>query len=60
MNNQELSLVPMGIQDFPKIREMGYCYVDKTKRIHQLLSSSPNVVFLSRPRRFGSRFCVQR
>ena len=45
--------LPLGIQDFPKIREMGYVYVDKTVRIHELISSSGGAFFLSRPRRFG-------
>ncbi len=47
-------LMPIGIQDFKKLRtdEKGYLYVDKTKEIHKLLTTS-SVVFLSRPRRFG-------
>jgi hypothetical protein len=46
-------LLPLGIQDFVKIRENGYCYIDKTARIHELISGSGAVCFLSRPRRFG-------
>jgi hypothetical protein len=45
--------LPIGIQDFAKIRDGGYCYVDKTARIHDLLTGSSSQVFLSRPRRFG-------
>jgi len=45
--------LPIGIQDFARIRENGFCYVDKTTRIHQLVSSSGGAFFLSRPRRFG-------
>jgi hypothetical protein len=45
--------LPIGIQDFPKIREEGFCYVDKTARIHQLINGSGQAFFLSRPRRFG-------
>jgi hypothetical protein len=45
--------LPIGIQDFVKIREGGYNYVDKTARIHQLISGSGGAFFLSRPRRFG-------
>ncbi len=47
-------LMPIGIQDFKKLRtdEKGYLYIDKTKEIHKLLTTS-SVVFLSRPRRFG-------
>jgi hypothetical protein len=44
---------PIGIQDFVKIREEAYCYVDKTARIHELLSGPEGTYFLSRPRRFG-------
>jgi len=32
--------LPIGIQDFVSIREEGFCYVDKTARIHQLISGS--------------------
>ena len=45
--------LPIGIQDFTKIREDGFCYVDKTARIHQLISRSGGAFFLSSPRRFG-------
>lgn len=43
---------PIGIQDFAKLREYGYVYVDKTKYIMKL-TESPAYYFLSRPRRFG-------
>ena len=46
-------LLPLGIQDFVKIREGGYAYVDKTARIHRLITGSEGAYFLSRPRRFG-------
>jgi hypothetical protein len=45
--------LPIGIQDFVKIREGGYVYVDKTAQIHKLITGSGGVFFLSRPRRFG-------
>jgi len=45
--------LPIGIQDFATIREDGFCYVDKTAQIHQLISGSGKAFFLSRPRRFG-------
>ncbi|GHV12590.1 ATPase AAA [Fibrobacterales bacterium] len=44
--------LPLGIQTFSEIREDGYHYVDKTARIHELVTST-KVDFLSRPRRFG-------
>lgn len=43
---------PIGIQDFRKIREEGYLYVDKTEIIYRLLMRG-SYYFLSRPRRFG-------
>lgn len=45
-------LYPIGIQNFEKIRECGYTYVDKTALIHRLAASG-TYYFLSRPRRFG-------
>jgi hypothetical protein len=44
--------LPIGIQDFPKIRENGFVYVDKTELAYQLCTSQ-SAYFLSRPRRFG-------
>lgn len=44
--------LPIGIQSFEKIRNVGYSYVDKTELIHQLVSNN-SPCFLSRPRRFG-------
>jgi hypothetical protein len=46
-------LLPIGIQDFVDIRERGFVYVDKTARIHELITGSGKSFFLSRPRRFG-------
>ena len=43
--------LPIGIQDFRKIRENDYLYVDKTELLYQLTLN--NYYFLSRPRRFG-------
>ena len=45
-------LYPIGIQNFEKIREGGYIYVDKTAMIYDLVKSG-TYYFLSRPRRFG-------
>jgi hypothetical protein len=47
-----LRKLPIGIQDFPSLREEGYLYVDKTAFIHKLATEG-RVYFLSRPRRFG-------
>ena len=43
---------PIGIQNFQKLRESGFLYVDKTALVHQLVSIE-GCYFLSRPRRFG-------
>ena len=41
---------PIGIQDFEKIIQNGYVYVDKTEMVYQLAHNG-NIYFLSRPRR---------
>ena len=43
---------PIGIQQFEKLREEGWVYVDKTNHIHRMVSNG-TYFFLSRPRRFG-------
>lgn len=43
---------PIGIQSFPKLREEGFAYVDKTGYIISLIRN-PGYYFLGRPRRFG-------
>ena len=50
-------LYPIGIQNFQKIREDGYVYVDKTAAIHDLFHTG-NYYFLSRPRRFGKSLLI--
>jgi hypothetical protein len=44
--------LPLGLQDFRKIRELDLVYIDKTEHIFDLVSA-PSAYFLSRPRRFG-------
>jgi hypothetical protein len=44
--------LPLGIQNFRKIVEGNYVYVDKTRYIYDILNDS-SYYFLSRPRRFG-------
>lgn len=48
---------PIGIQDFQKLREEGYFYVDKTREVFQLIKSG-QYYFLSRPRRFGKSLLI--
>ena len=43
---------PIGIQEFDKIINGGYVYVDKTDLIYRLVTEG-SIYFLSRPRRFG-------
>lgn len=45
-------IYPIGIQNFEKIRKGGYCYIDKTALIYQMVKTG-SYYFLSRPRRFG-------
>ncbi len=44
--------LPIGIQDFPTIRNEDFYYVDKTSLVRQLVDEGRHY-FLSRPRRFG-------
>ena len=50
-------LYPIGIQNFEKLREGGFVYIDKTDKIYSLVSSG-GYYFLSRPRRFGKSLLV--
>ena len=50
-------LYPIGIQNFEKIREGEYVYVDKTATLYQLVTTG-TYYFLSRPRRFGKSLLV--
>ena len=45
--------LPVGIDDFRKLRESHFYYVDKTRLIEQLLLNWSEVTFFTRPRRFG-------
>lgn len=44
--------LPIGIQEFEKLRNDGYLYIDKTRYLHKLVNEG-SYYFLSRPRRFG-------
>ena len=45
--------LPIGIDNFEKIRKENFYYVDKTKLIEQLLERWGEVNLFTRPRRFG-------
>ena len=49
----EFLKLPVGIDNFEKIRRNGFYYVDKTSLIEQLFSSWGEVDLFTRPRRFG-------
>ena len=49
--------LPIGIQDFEKIRTGGYLYIDKTEHVYRLASEG-SYYFLSRPRRFGKSLLI--
>ena len=50
--NRQLKL-PVGIENFQEVRQLGFYYVDKTKMIEHLLSQWGKVNLFTRPRRFG-------
>ena len=50
-------IYPIGIQNFEKIRNDGYVYVDKTALIYELATTG-SYYFLSRPRRFGKSLLI--
>ncbi len=49
----EALMLPVGIDNFEKIRKSDFYYIDKTKLIEQILESCGKVNLFTRPRRFG-------
>lgn len=45
--------LPIGVDDFKKLREIDYYYIDKTLLIKELLDNRSEVSLFTRPRRFG-------
>ena len=45
--------LPVGIEDFAEIRQLGFYYIDKTKLIEQLHNGWGKVSLFTWPRRFG-------
>lgn len=45
--------LPIGIENFEKIRTQGFYYIDKTSLIRDLLFQWGEVNLFTRPRRFG-------
>ena len=48
----QLRELPIGVQDFEKLRTRKLLYIDKTQYVADLLQGG-GIYFLSRPRRFG-------
>ena len=53
MPHAEKRKLPVGVEDFEKIRREGFYYVDKTTMIRDLLRKWGDVNMFTRPRRFG-------
>ena len=49
----EKASLPIGIEDYGRIRREGFYYVDKTRLIKELLEHTAYVNLFTRPRRFG-------
>ena len=49
--------LPLGLQDFRKIIENDFLYVDKTEYLFQI-TNNPGAYFLARPRRFGKSITI--
>jgi hypothetical protein len=45
--------IPLGLDDFRKLREQGLVYVDKSHLIREVLDKGAQTILLPRPRRFG-------
>ena len=50
-------IYPIGIQNFEKIRQDGYFYIDKTAWVYQMVKTG-SYYFLSRPRCFGKSLLI--
>ena len=45
--------IPIGVDDFKKVRDGDYCFVDKSELISDILREGAEVYLFTRPRRFG-------
>src|SRR3954447_23388192 len=45
--------IPIGVDDFRKLREQGLVYVDKSHLVREMLDKGAEAFLLPRPRRFG-------
>lgn len=53
-----MKTLPIGIEDFKKLRECNHYYVDKTLFIKELLDNRGEVNTFTRPRRFGKTLAL--
>ncbi len=53
MDENRQKKLPIGIESFEEIRAEGFCYIDKTGLIMELLDNWGKVNLFTRPRRFG-------
>ena len=51
--------LPTGIDNFKKIRNGNYYYVDKTSLVEQILNNGSEVTLFTRPRRFGKTLAAE-
>lgn len=49
----EMKPIPIGVEDFKRLVERGYYFVDKTLMIKDILDKDSMVSLFTRPRRFG-------
>ena len=47
------TMLPMGMENFERIRNEGFYYIDKTGMIKEMLENQSYVILFTRPRRFG-------
>ena len=53
MTEKRLKEMPIGIEDFKKLRDRGCYFVDKTMMLKELIDDESDVKLFTRPRRFG-------
>ncbi|MCR5813951.1 MAG: AAA family ATPase, partial [Desulfovibrio sp.] len=57
MKNKPLPTLPVGLANFPLLRQKGRLYVDKTDLLQKLIVEG-DYYFLARPRRFGKSLTI--
>ena len=57
---QDKMKLPIGMEDFQKLRTGDFYYVDKTMFIYDLMQYRGDVNLFTRPRRFGKTLNIQK